>query len=98
MTPEMIGRQENTNQKRRMEMALDLINARVSLSGQQRNQIREIIREKFSAAIEEEREACAEIVHMVKEELSQRPEKLQYGRTQIEVAEYIETEIRARSL
>lgn len=43
-----------------------------------------------------EREACAMIADEMKAELSQRPEKLQYGRTQIEVAEYIATEIRAR--
>lgn len=61
MTPEMVGKQENTNQKRRMELTLDLINARVSLTGKQRNQIREILREKFASAIEEEREACAKI-------------------------------------
>jgi hypothetical protein len=41
MTPEMIGRQENTNQKRRMELTLDLIEA-VALDGQQRDRIREI--------------------------------------------------------
>lgn len=62
MTPEMTGKQETTNQKRRMELTLDLINARVTLTGQQRNQIREILREQFSNAIEEEREACARLV------------------------------------
>lgn len=60
----MTGRQENTNQKIRMELTLDLINARVSLTGQQRNQIREILREKFASAIEEEREACARLVEL----------------------------------
>jgi hypothetical protein len=51
----------------------------------------------IQAAIEEEREACAMIADEMKAELSQRPEKLQYGRTQIEVAEYIGQQIRARS-
>lgn len=49
------------------------------------------------AGAKEEREACAMIADEMKAELSQRPEKLQYGRTQIEVAEYIASEIRARS-
>lgn len=59
--------------------------------------------ERAIEAAEEEkakvvRQACAEIACMVKEELSQQPEKLQYGRTQIEVAEYIEAEIRTLPL
>jgi hypothetical protein len=54
----------------------------------------EIVIEAIKA---EEREACAMIAAEMKVELSQRPEKLQYGRTQIEVAEYIAETIRARS-
>lgn len=46
-----------------MELTLDLINARVSLTGQQRNQIREILREQFSNIIKEEREACHSIAY-----------------------------------
>lgn len=55
------------------------------------------VEEIIKAAIAEEREACAMIADEMKTELSQRPEKLQYGRTQIEVAEYIAQAIRARS-
>jgi hypothetical protein len=55
------------------------------------------IKKAIKAAIEQEREGCAMIADEMKVELSQRPEKLHYGRTQIEVAEYIGQQIRARS-
>lgn len=50
-----------------------------------------------NTAIANEREACAVIADEMKAELNQQPEKLQYGRTQIEVAKRIAKEIRARN-
>src|SRR5262245_38096832 len=96
MTPEMTGRQENTNQKRRMELCLDLINDRVSLSDKERNQIREIIREQFSTAIEEEREACVAHADSVARTSALLP-KDDPDRDGPKCARHIERLIRARS-
>jgi hypothetical protein len=49
-----------------------------------------------NTALANEREACAMIADEMKAEMAQRSDKLQYGQTPIEVAEYIAAEIRAR--
>ena len=69
----------------------------ITISPEQIEALTQTIQSAIIEAIEEERETCAMVADEMKAELAQRPEKLQYGRTQIEVTEYIANEIRARS-
>lgn len=46
---------KNGNLKNRIELTLDLINARVSMSSKQRNEVREVLTEQIVRAVEEER-------------------------------------------
>lgn len=46
---------KNGNLKNRIELTLDLINARVSMNGKQRNEVREVLTEQIMRAVKEER-------------------------------------------
>jgi hypothetical protein len=53
------------NQKMRIqvraELALDLIDARIGMTAEQRSKARQVLREQFTIAIEAEREECARV-------------------------------------